>query len=247
MAPGSSVRAAFLVAAAGMIGGCEELERVGRAPPFSPLEETQQHRAMYAAPMPERVDRRAGAAAASLWSAGHDSLLGDRRAQRVGDILTVVIQIDDSAEMSNSSSNARDSALGMGVPDFVGIPQRIDERLPDGASMSEAVATSGSGNFSGEGSVQRGEELALRIAATVVEKLPNDVLRIEGSQEVRVNNELRDLVVAGYVRPQDISRSNEITHDKIAGARISYGGRGLVSDVQEPRWGHQITDIILPF
>lgn len=87
----------------------------------------------------------------------------------------------------------------------------------------------------------------LRVAATVVETLPNGVLRIEGSQEVRVNFELRELIVTGYVRPQDISRQNEITYDKIAGARVSYGGRGQITDVQQPRYGQQITDIVLPF
>jgi len=95
--------------------------------------------------------------------------------------------------------------------------------------------------------VARREKLTLRVAATITEKLPNGVLRIQGSQEVRVNFEVRELVVQGFVRPEDISRQNEITYDKIAGARISYGGRGQITDVQQPRYGQQVADIILPF
>ena len=104
-----------------------------------------------------------------------------------------------------------------------------------------------SGSSGGDGSVSRQEELTLRVAATVMEVLPNGVLSIQGTQEVRVNFELRELLVSGYIRPADISRQNEITYDKIAAARISYGGRGQITDVQQPRIGQQIADIILPF
>jgi flagellar L-ring protein precursor FlgH len=134
-----------------------------------------------------------------------------------------------------------------GLPEAFGIPQRLDEKLPEGASMADAFEMSSSSTFDGSGSVERQEQLTLRIAATVVEELPNGVLRIEGQQEVRVNYELRELIITGFARPIDISRQNEITYDKIAGARISYGGRGRISDVQQPTYGQQIADIVLPF
>ena len=135
----------------------------------------------------------------------------------------------------------------MAIPSLLGIPQRLDTYLPDGATSADAVSTTSSSSYSGNGNVARKEKLMLRVAATVVEELPNGVLRIEGRQEVRVNNELRELLVSGYVRPVDVSRQNEITYDKIAGAQISYGGRGQISDVQQPRYGQQIADAILPF
>lgn len=226
---------------------CGRLEQVGKAPDFSPLEGSYQHHAMYSTPLPEDVAPEAPADASSLWTAGRSSLFGDRRAAQRGDILTVVIEIDDQAEISNSSGRSRTGSESMGMPSLLGIPQRLDASLPEGASMAEAVKTNGASAYKGSGNVSRKEKLTLRVAATVVEELANGVLRIEGQQEVRVNFELRELVISGYVRPIDISRQNEITYDKIAGARISYGGRGMISDVQQPRIGQQIADIILPF
>jgi len=184
---------------------------------------------------------------ASLWSAGRQSLLGDRRALQRGDILTVVIEIDDKAEISNSTSRSRSGSESMGVPHLLGIPQRIDQALPAGASMNEAVSLNSKGSSAGDGSVSRNEKLTLRVAATITDVLPNGVLSIQGSQEVRVNFEMRELLVSGFVRPEDISRQNEITYDKIASARVSYGGRGQITDMQQPRLGQQILDAVLPF
>lgn len=230
-----------------VLAGCSGLDRVGKAPDFSPLEGSYAHHAMYSTPMPRGTDQSGPGSGSSLWSATSSSLLGDRRAAQRGDILTVVIEIDDRAEISNASDRSRTGASQMGVPSLLGIPQRLDRRLPEGASMAEAVDTSSSTTFSGDGSVARNERLRLRVAATVVEELPNGVLRIEGQQEVRVNFELRELIVSGYVRPADISRQNEIAYDRIAGARISYGGRGQITDVQQPAWGQQVTDAVMPF
>ena len=184
---------------------------------------------------------------ASLWSKSRSSLLGDRRAIQSGDIMTVVIEIDDRAEISNATSRSRSGSESMGIPSFFGIPERVNQALPDGASLDSAVSADSSSSSAGNGSVRRNEKLTLRVAATIVGVLPNGVLAIQGSQEVRVNFEIRELLVTGYVRPEDISRQNEITYDKIASARISYGGRGQISDMQQPRYGQQIADIILPF
>ena len=156
-------------------------------------------------------------------------------------------QINDSAQISNTTQRGRTGSQSMGVPQLFGVPQLIDEHLPDGASMANAVAMDSASSFQGQGTVSRNEQLTLRVATTIIERLPNGVLRIEGSQEVRVNNELRELIVTGYIRPEDISRRNEIAYDRIAGARISYGGRGQISQMQQPRYGQQIAEIILPF
>jgi flagellar L-ring protein precursor FlgH len=236
----------FLMSAL-VLAGCGKLGQVGRAPEFSPVVGSDQHYAMYSAALPEDVAADAPSADSSLWTAGTASLFGDRRAATRGDILTVVIEIDDSASISNSTGRNRSGEQKSGLPELLGIPQRIDERLPDGASMAEAYETNSSSTFKGSGSVSRNEKLTLRIAATVVEELSNGVLRIEGQQEVRVNFEMRELIVTGFVRPVDISRQNEITYDKIAGARIAYGGRGQITDMQQPTYVQQVADIVMPF
>ncbi len=227
--------------------GCERLDQVGKAPGFNPTNTGNEHFAMMRTPPPQSAVERPVTSEASLWRAGRTSLLGNQRAQQVGDIVTVVIEIDERAEISNSTSRSRGGSENLSIPNLLGIPQRINPLLPDGASLDNAVSTNSSSASNGDGSVRRNEKFSLRVAATVTDVLQNGVLTIEGSQEVRVNFELRELLVRGYVRPNDISRQNEITYDKIAGARISYGGRGQITDVQQPRRGQQIADIILPF
>jgi flagellar L-ring protein precursor FlgH len=229
------------------LSGCARFDHIGKEPSFSsPLESTER-RAMLSPGLPMTIDRSGPTDGASLWSREKKSLLGDRRAVQQGDILTVVIEIDEEAEISNATDRSRSGSESLGVPGLLGLPQRIDERLPEGASTSEAVAINSTSRSSGDGSVKRNEKLTLRVAATIIDVLPNGVLSIAGSQELRVNFEMRELLVTGYVRPEDISRQNEITYDKIATARVSYGGRGQITDVQQPRYGQQVLDAILPF
>ncbi len=229
------------------LAGCSRLEQVGKPPELSSNAQGAEHAAMMSPGLPQTLQARPRVEEASLWSRSQSSLLGDRRAMQRGDIMTVVIEIDDSAEISNSSERSRSGNENLGIPDLFGIPQRIDGSLPEGASMANAVSVNSSSSSGGDGSVRRNEKLTLRVAATVTDVLPNGVLAISGMQEVRVNFELRELLVSGYVRPQDISRQNEITYDKIASARVSYGGRGQITDVQQPRLGQQVLDIVLPF
>ncbi|MEL7259444.1 MAG: flagellar basal body L-ring protein FlgH [Pseudomonadota bacterium] len=230
-----------------LLGGCARMDHMGKPPSFSPSERSVERRAMNAPVVTNEYTTQRDVDHASLWSGGQRSLLGDRRAVKQGDILTVVIEIDEEAAISNSTDRSRTGSERLSVPDLLSIPQRIDPRLPEGASSAEAVNIDSSSSSGGNGSVSRQEELTLRIAAAVTQVLSNGVLEIRGSQEVRVNFELRELLVQGYVRPEDISRRNEITYDKIASARISYGGRGQISDMQQPRYGQQVLDMILPF
>ncbi|TKD26111.1 flagellar basal body L-ring protein FlgH [Rhodobacter capsulatus] len=241
------MRSILFVFMALSLAACGRLEQVGKAPEFNTVEGSDEFFAMNSPPLPEDVLRQTRAQEASLWSGNRGSLLGDRRAATRGDIMTVVIEIDDKAEISNTSDRSRASSDKMGIPSLFGIPQRLDAQLPEGASMAEAYETGSASSYKGDGSVARKEKLTLRVAATVLDRLPNGVLRIQGSQEVRVNFEVRELIVTGFVRPEDVSRQNEITYDKIAGARISYGGRGQITDVQQPRYGQQVADILLPF
>ncbi|PRX33866.1 flagellar L-ring protein precursor FlgH [Meinhardsimonia xiamenensis] len=230
-----------------ILAGCGRLAEVGKAPDFTPPGQSLEVQVMESASgyLPFADD--GAPKAASLWTREPRSLLGDRRAREPGDILTVVIEIDDRAEISNSTKRSRSGSESLDIGALFGLPERAGRILPEGAGLDPAVKTDSSSSSSGDGSVRRKEKLTLRIAATVVRQLPNGVLEIAGSQEVRVNFEMRELLVTGFVRPEDISRKNEITYDKIASARISYGGRGQITDVQQPRYGQQIADIILPF
>ncbi|GGD22856.1 flagellar basal body L-ring protein FlgH [Sinisalibacter lacisalsi] len=228
-----------------LVSGCEQrLNDLGRPPTMTGIESTREAQAMSTLPLPRSIASRRDTDESSLWAAGRQSLLGDRRAQEAGDILTVVIEIDEKAEVSASSSRGRQGSEEMSIGGFLGIDALGPLAEID---LTPGVSTSSAGSASGNGTTRRNEKLTLRVAATVVGKLPNGILQIEGSQEVRVNYELRELLVSGYVRPADISRQNEIPYDKIASARISYGGRGQITDMQQPRIGQQITDMILPF
>jgi flagellar L-ring protein precursor FlgH len=231
-----------------VLASCGRLSQVGKVPELTPVAASPERQAMMTQGLPQQIaEPEPILTEASLWSGGRQSLFGDRRAVTRGDILTVVIEIDDSAEISNSSGRSRSGSESLAVPELFGIPQRINENLPDGASLDSAVSLDSSSSSSGQGSVSRNEKLTLRIAATIVNVLPNGVLSIQGTQEVRVNFEIRELSVTGFVRPEDITRQNEITYDKIASARVSYGGRGQISDVQQPRYGQQAVDAVLPF
>lgn len=227
--------------------GCGRISDIGQVPEMTPPRENAEYQAMMATAFNAPSLPRDMSQSASLWTAQPMSLIGDRRAGQPGDILTVVIQIDDRAEIQNSSNRSRSSSDKVSIPALAGIPQRLDSSLPDGASLDELVDAKGSSAFKGSGNISRRDKLTLRVAATVIETLPNGVLHIQGSQEVRVNYEIRELTVSGFVRPSDIGRKNEISYDRIAGARISYGGRGQIFDVQQPRYGQQIADIILPY
>ncbi|MBY6056936.1 flagellar basal body L-ring protein FlgH [Leisingera daeponensis] len=230
-----------------LLGACGRMDHLGKAPSFTPANESPEHVAMLYQGLPAQTQTRRTVDGSSLWSGSQQSLLGDRRAIKRGDILTVVIEIDEEAEISNDTQRSRSGSETLNMPQLLGLPQRLDRKLPEGASSADAVELGSSSASGGKGSVKRSEKLELRVAATVVDVLPNGVLAISGTQELRVNFELRELLVTGYVRPQDISRQNEITYDKIASARVSYGGRGQITDVQQPRYGQQLLDAVLPF
>lgn len=230
-----------------LLAACGRTTGIGNVPALSAPRDTEEFAAMTNPPLEIAVDSGRPEAAASLWEGGHSSLISDRRAATRGDILTVVIEIDDKAEISNSSGRTRSAKDNVSMPNMVGLPQRLADKLPEGASFDDLVEADSASSYKGSGNISRRDKLTLRVAATVIDTLPNGTLHIEGTQEVRVNYELRELTVSGFVRPADIDRSNEIAYDRIAGARISYGGRGQITDVQQPRYGQQLVDAILPY
>ena len=226
---------------------CNRVDHIGRPPSLTEPQSTPEFIAMTEPELDLPESPQRPEFSASLWRGERSSLVRDARATTRGDILTVLIEIDDRAEISNSSSRSRSASDSVSIPAFGGLPQSLDKKMGGNASMAELAEADADSAYKGNGKVSRREKLRLRVAATVIDRLPNGTLHIRGSQEVRVNFELRELTVSGFVRPEDIGRSNEVSYDRIAGARISYGGRGQISDVQQPRYGQQIADILLPY
>ncbi|MCS6892431.1 MAG: flagellar basal body L-ring protein FlgH [Rhodovarius sp.] len=231
----------------GACGSAERLSRVGRPPALSPIENpaADPHWRPVAMPMPSPQPPLL--AENSLWRPGSRTFLRDQRAAQVGDLLTVLVSIQDEAQLQNRTQATRNANQQMGAPALLGLEASTNRILPPTVNPANLLNTTGTATANGQGEVRRNESITLRIAATVTQVLPNGNLVIMGRQEVRVNAELRELSVAGVVRPQDIASDNTVRHDRLAEARIAYGGRGTLSDVQQPRYGQQILDALLPF
>ena len=185
----------------------------------------------------------ASANSASLFRSGVSGFFRDQRASRVGDIVTIKINIADSAEVGNSTSRSRNGSQGLGLSGFFG----LQTLLPKSIDAGKMVDTDSSSNSGGQGTIARSEKVDMTVAAIVSGVLTNGNLAIRGRQEVMINSELRELVVTGYIRPEDIARDNTIMHTQIAEARITYGGRGQLNDAQKMRWGQKLFEAISPF
>ncbi|MFP4126986.1 MAG: flagellar basal body L-ring protein FlgH [Alphaproteobacteria bacterium] len=233
------------------LAGCnaaDRLSNVGRAPDLSPIANPQEEEGYRPVSMPmPPPEVESPTQSNSLWRTGARGFFKDQRARRVGDILTVDVTIQDEATLNNGTTRSRDNSEDLGVGGLFGAEQVADTALADRFEPERAVDLSSSMSGSGEGSVSRDEEIELNVAAVIVQVLPNGNLVIQGRQEVRVNFEKRELVIAGIVRPEDIGAANTIPHDQIAELRVAYGGEGQISDVQQPRYGSQVLDILLPF
>ena len=186
-------------------------------------------------------------AANSLWRSGARSFIKDQRAANIGDLMTVLVSINDQASLSNETNRTRSGAESAGMPNMLGFESKLGNVLPGAVDPSKLVATNSSSTASGKGAVTCSEAITLKVAAVVTQVLPNGNMVVAGKQEVRVNYDLRELAINGVVRPEDIASDNTISYEKIAEARISYAGRGQINDVQQPRWGQQLIDVIFPF
>jgi flagellar L-ring protein precursor FlgH len=240
------VKFAALLLAGSMLAGCgatERLSRIGQPPSMSPITDPTELRDYHPVSLPMPTPQVLEPTANSLWRPGARAFFKDQRAKVVGDVLTVNVNITDNANLANNTRRTRqNTSETASLPNFFGLTSSIGI----GGADPTVSANSGS-DFEGKGSIARSETITVSLAAVVLQTLPNGNLAIAGRQEVRVNNELRELQVAGVIRPEDIASDNTIPSNKIAEARISYGGRGTISDVQQPRYGQQIFDVVFPF
>lgn len=183
----------------------------------------------------------------SLWEPGSTTFFRDNRAWRIGDIVTVIVSINDSAKLNNATTQKRTGTDALGLTSLFGKETALAHTISGKANPKSLLDTKTSRNHVGSGDIARQEKIQTKIATIVTKVLPNGNLVIQGHQEIRVNHELREVKVAGIIRPKDVGSDNSIQSEQIAEARISYGGRGIVSDVQQPRIGSQVIDAISPF
>lgn len=239
----------LLLAAASLTAcsGAERLSRLGQGPELSGIENPTSDPRWRPVTMPMPNPSDPPLQNNSLWRQGSRTFLRDQRAAAVGDLVTVLVSIQDEADMENSTKRNRDNSESMGIPNLLGLESSFGRLFPSGFDPSKAVSASSASDVTGAGTLKRSEQINLRVAATVSQVLPNGNLVVVGRQQVRVNQELRDLQVGGIIRPQDIGSDNTVRHDRLAEARIAYGGRGTISDVQRPRYGQELLDILLPF
>lgn len=245
-----TTRISLLLLLATVLAGCnffERLSNVGSEPPLTdivnPVAVKGYEPVSMPMPRPQPVVHQAN----SLWRPGSKAFFKDQRANQVGDILTVLVEIEDEATLNNSTDTTRVSNEEAGFAGFLGLETQITKVLPEGTTSEGLIDIGSDSSMSGSGTVDRNESINMEIAAIVTQILPNGNLVIIGRQEVRVNFESRDLSVTGVVRPEDITSSNTIQSAKIAEARIAYGGRGHLTDVQQGRYGTQLFDIIFPW
>ena len=249
----SALTIALLLSGCGSVG---RLKQVGKAPKLSATEE------VYAGEIEPSLGEFGSArpngtrqegqgqgqvSSASLFRAGGGALFQDQRAARLGDIVTIRINIQDKATVDNSTTRTRTNGETAGLGALLGLENPLKKILPGDNDTSKLVDAKSTSSSNGTGNTSRSEQINMTMAAIVTQVLPNGNLMVRGKQEVRVNFELRELVITGIVRPQDIARDNSIRHSQIAEARVIYGGRGQLTDVQQARWGQQIYDALFPF
>lgn len=228
-------------------GAAERLAQVGKEPQLTAIQNPQLKPEYQPISMPMPAPKVAQRQPNSLWDSNRQTFFKDQRAADVGDILTVMIEIKDKAELDNETSRTRQSGENAGVNSLLGYEGSLGAILPEAVNPASLVGLDADSTHTGSGQIDREEKIAVKLAAIVTQILPNGNFAIEGSQEVRVNFEKRILNVAGVIRPQDISISNTINYEQIAEARIAYGGEGQITDVQQPRYGQQVYDILFPF
>jgi len=228
--------------------GCSSIDRlsqIGEQPKLSSIDNPTAQPGYKPVQMPMPKPEAVSYNANSLWRNGSRSFFKDQRAHQIGDLLTVTVNITDQANFANETQRSRKSTEDSGITNFLGsslLSGKAATVLP-----GRLLTADSNSSADGKGSVQRQESLQTNVAAVVTQILPNGNLVVEGKQEVRVNFEVRELIVAGIVRPEDIQSDNTIDSSKIAQARIAYGGHGQLTDVQQQRYGQQVMDVLLPF
>ena len=236
-----------LLAALITLTGCDTWDSFQRAPDFSApgtldnipttSRDSQTIAAANVAPLPPAVR-------GALWRPGSKTFFRDPRARGVGDLVTVAVNLQEQAEFQNQTNLNRSNSNSMAMPNLLGVPAALGHAIP---GFDPNINLTGSTATNGQSDIKRTDSVVVNVAATVIARLPNGNMEIAGSQEIRLNNELRQLQLRGIVRPEDIRSDNTVPSEKIADARIEYGGRGVASTIQRPSWGQDLLNRLQPF
>lgn len=246
----TSLKIVLLTSGMLVLSGCNAMQRfseIGEAPPLASVQDPSKIAGPVPVKMPMPAPNLSERQPNSLWKTGGRAFFRDQRATRVGDILTVVISLDEKAQLQNETKRSRTNTETASAPSLMGLETKLTKIFPSAVDASSLLNTKSDLSNDGKGSVDRSEKINLRVAATIVQVLPNGNLVLAGKQQMMVNFDMRELQVTGVIRPEDVSSENTVTYDQIAEARISYGGRGSIQDLQQPRYGSQVLDIIMPF
>ncbi|MGB4057310.1 MAG: flagellar basal body L-ring protein FlgH [Alphaproteobacteria bacterium] len=233
-----------------LLSGCGSVDRlnnIGKAPEMTSIANPTTQAGYTPVSLPMPAPKNVRQEKNSLWASDRKTFFKDQRAADVGDIITVMINIDDQAKLDNETERTRSSEEGASLNSLLGLENKLDNILPHDVDNTNLVAGGATSGHRGSGSVDRKEEVELQLAALVTQILPNGNMVIHGQQEVRVNFEKRILSIEGVIRPQDITINNTVSYEQIAEARIGYGGQGQITDVQQPRYGQQVYDVVFPF
>jgi flagellar L-ring protein precursor FlgH len=233
-----------------LLSGCgalSKLSEIGRPPEMTPSSDPTKEASYRPMTMPMPAVQTATPQVGALWRSGSRAFFKDQRAALVGDILTVLVNITDAADIVDGTTATRTGSEAMGLPNLFGLEATVIPKLLAGSTASNLISASSTNTNNGSGEIKRNETVTLRLAGVITQVLPNGNLVVAARQEVRVNSELRQLIVSGVVRPQDIASDNTVLHDRMAEARIAYGGKGQLTDLQTARWGQQVIDILAPF
>ncbi len=235
-------------AIASLLSGCAAVDRIrqlGEPVALTPIDNPTAKPGYKPVQMPMPTPQPVTYNANSLWRNGSRAFFNDQRAHQVGDILTVKVNINDTAQFQDQTQLNRTSTEDTEITNFIGanaLSASAKNILP-----GSVLTASGNSQMNGQGTINRNDQLLTNVAAVVTQLLPNGNMVIEGKQEIRLNTEIRELIVAGVVRPEDIESDNAIELPKVAEARVAYGGRGTLTNIQTERWGQQVADVILPF
>lgn len=231
------------------LSACNALDRlmnIGREPQLDEIHNPTKQPGYRPVDLPMPDTHQAAYQSNSLWRPGSKAFFKDQRASQVGDILTVLISMNNSASTSNESKrerkNSEDSSITKLFRD-----ESILKKLTNSETGGPSATFDREHKIDGKGSIDRTEAITLRLAAIITQVLPNGNFVIQGRQQVRVNYDMTELLITGVVRPEDIDRRNETSIEKVAEARVSYGGKGQIMDFQQPPYGAQLFDIIMPF